>query len=257
MQTDQIELVLFGSIVPLIIVFIFLFFVIYRSRREAAFRKREFDLELSRSNMEMRALRSQVNPHFIFNCLASIQNFIGREDTSQAEYYLVKFSSLIRQVLENSTEKMVSLSDDLDALLKYVDMEKLRLSGQFDFELETDDQIIADETFVPPLIIQPLVENAIWHGANDSAEKGLISVKIEVNDSESLICSVKNLGKGVPVKKKVAEYKKKSLGLSLIRERVELLNGLYNRSDEVTISDVSDQSGNFGKEVKIVVPCEL
>ncbi len=252
-QADQIELVIYWSIIPLLILFVFLFFVVYRSRREAAFRKREFDLQLARSAMEMRALRSQVNPHFIFNCLASIQNFVAKNDNKEAEYYLVRFSGLIRQVLENSTEKMVSIADDLDALEKYVEMEKLRLNQGFDFTLLVDVEIDQEETFIPPLIIQPLVENAIWHGVNGGDEKGVIEVELKLADDSGIECTVRN--NVVEVMKDRDSSKKKSLGLSLIRERIDLLNSLYHREDHLEIRDV--ENSYFHKEVRMVIPCEF
>jgi len=248
-QTDQVGLVIYGSLIPLVVVFVFLFFVVYRSRREATFRKREFELELSKSSMEMRALRSQVNPHFIFNCLASIQHFISKNDNKQAEYYLVRFSRLIRQVLENSTQNMVALAEDMEALEMYVEMERLRLQNQFDFNLRVDKAIDPEEIFIPPLIIQPLVENAIWHGVGVTDEKARITVDITA-EADYLICTVENpLQK---TEKKKVSYKRKSLGLSLIRERLELLNSIYNTNCTLSQEDV----GYISKRTKIEIPIE-
>jgi len=247
--SDQVDLVIYGSLIPLVIVFIFLFFVVYRSRREATFRKREFELELSKSSMEMRALRSQVNPHFIFNCLASIQHFISKNDNKQAEYYLVRFSRLIRQVLENSTQNMVALAEDLEALEMYVEMERLRLQNQFDFDLQIDKSIDSEEVFVPPLIIQPLVENAIWHGVGAEGEKAEIKVEIMLGDKH-LECIVENPLQ--ETEKKKVSYKRKSLGLVLIKERLELLNGIYNTNCSLSQEDV----GYISKRTKIEIPIE-
>jgi len=247
--SDQVDLVIYGSLIPLVVVFVFLFFVVYRSRREATFRKREFELELSKSSMEMRALRSQVNPHFIFNCLASIQHFISKNDNKQAEYYLVRFSRLIRQVLENSTQKMVSLGEDLEALEMYVEMERLRLQNQFEFALEIDESVNREEVFIPPLIIQPLIENAIWHGVGESDKKAQINLEIRpgVNHLE---CTVENPLQST--EKKEISYKRKSLGLALIRERLDLLNSIYNTNCTLSQEDV----GYISKRTKIEIPTE-
>jgi len=252
-QQEQIELVIYGSLIPLIVVFIFLFFVVYRSRREAAFRKREFELQLSRSNMEMKALRSQVNPHFIFNCLASIQHFISKNDNKQAEYYLVRFSRLIRQVLENSTQNMVALSEDLEALEMYVEMERLRLQNQFEFDLQIDESINPENIFIPPLIIQPLVENAIWHGidGDGNGKKAVISCTILSGD-HFLECTIEN-----PImenKAQKASYKRKSLGLVLIQERLELLNSVYNTDCQITQEDV--KKDYISRITRIEIPLE-
>jgi LytS/YehU family sensor histidine kinase len=222
---------------------------VYRSRREATFRKREFELELSKSSMEMRALRSQVNPHFIFNCLASIQHFISKNDNKQAEYYLVRFSRLIRQVLENSTQNMVALAEDLEALEMYVEMERLRLQNQFDFHLKIDDSIDTEEVFIPPLIIQPLVENAIWHGVGAEGEKTQITVEIKPGEKH-LECIVENPLQETGMKK--VSYKRKSLGLALIKERLELLNGIYDTDCSLSQEDV----GYISKRTKIEIPIE-
>ena len=256
-EQELIDMVVYGSLIPLIIVFIFLFFVVYRSRRERAFRKREFELELSRSNMEMKALRSQVNPHFIFNCLASIQHFVSNNNNEEAEYYLVRFSRLIRQVLENSTQKMVSLEEDLEALEMYVEMEKLRLNNGFEFEMKIDPSLDMEETFIPPLIIQPLIENAIWHGVSDDLSKGEIDLELEPHDQDGIRCTVINNASEEKTNKKSNPNKKKSLGLSLIRERITLLNSLYNRHDELFIEDIKHPIKLYpAKKVVIVIPCE-
>jgi len=258
-EQKQINMVLYGSLLPLALTFVFLFFVVYRNRREKAFRKREFQLELSRSDMEMKALRSQVNPHFIFNCLASIQNFVAKNDNKQAEFYLVRFGSLIRQVLENSTERMVSIDDDLEALRKYVEMEQMRLKNAFEFKLLIAPEVDVHEMFIPPLIIQPLVENAIWHGTgNSEAQKSTIEVELRKKDEETLVCFTRNPIFDISKPKRLNPNKKKSLGLSLITERLNLLSELHNHTYTVDIRNV-EQLGEDGliKEVEITIPCVI
>ena len=258
-QSDKIDLVIYTSFIPVILVFIFLFFVVYRNRREKEFRKREFALQLARSDMEMKALRSQVNPHFIFNCLASIQNFVALNDNRQAEYYLVRFSGLIRQVLENSTEKMVPISDDVEALEKYVEMEKLRLDNVFNFTLSIDESIDAETTFIPPLIIQPLVENAIWHGVGDDGTESQIDVEIKRGGNEIIECITVNKSASESRQTERHTMKKKSLGMALIRERLQLLSSLYDGEFTLSINDIGEMETeeSFGKIVRMLIPCEL
>ncbi len=257
-EANQVEMVVLGSLVPLAIVFVFLFFVVYRSRRERAIRRAQFELELARSGMEMKALRSQVNPHFIFNCLASIQYFISSNNNTQAKYYLVQFSSLIRRILENSTEKMVSVKDDIDPLVKYVEMEKLRLADAFTFELIVSDEIDQDYTFIPPLIIQPIVENAIWHGVSNHKGNPVIEVELTKVDENGIRCAVRNpISEEVELRPARNPDKKKSLGLSLIRERIDLLNNLYERNDSLEMRDLEMDGKSYRvKEVSLVIPCE-
>ena len=200
----------------------------------------------------MRALRSQVNPHFIFNCLASIQHFISKNDNKQAEYYLVRFSRLIRQVLENSTQNMVALAEDLEALEMYVEMERLRLQNQFDFNLQIHESIDSEEVFIPPLIIQPLVENAIWHGVGAEGEKAKITVEIK-SVEKYLECIVENPMQETERKK--VSYKRKSLGLVLIKERLEILNNIYNTDCMLEQDDVKKDNYLF-KQITIQIPYE-
>ncbi|MEM9053145.1 MAG: histidine kinase [Bacteroidota bacterium] len=258
-ESDLVNLVIVTSFIPLIVVFIFLFFVVYRYRREKACRKREFELQLARSDMEMRALRSQVNPHFIFNCLASIQNFVAKNDNRQAEYYLVRFSGLIRQVLENSTEKMVTINDDMDALEKYVEMEQLRLSDAFTFNLRISKNIDPESTFIPPLIIQPLVENAIWHGVGENSTQSQIEVEIRSIGNKKIECITTNKSTIESHKTESHSFKKKSLGTVLIRERLQLLSDIYKGDFSLSISEIEKEENEmtFGKRVKMLIPCEL
>jgi LytS/YehU family sensor histidine kinase len=131
--------------------------VIYRSRRESDFRRRETELKLSKAEGELKALRAQINPHFIFNCLNSIHHFIQVQEPKQASDYLIKFSQLIRYVLESSAKKWVSLEEELDANKIYLDLERLRRQEDFSFDFKIDEGISPSTYLIPPMLIQPFL----------------------------------------------------------------------------------------------------
>ena len=131
------------------------------------------------SELEMQALRAQMNPHFIFNSLNSINNFILKNDKTQASDYLIKFSKLIRLILENSTQPLISLSQELDALELYIDLERLRFEYRFDFQIVHDPELDMTSIKVPPLILQPFIENAIHHGLMPKQGEGLVKLNIK------------------------------------------------------------------------------
>jgi LytS/YehU family sensor histidine kinase len=134
--------------------------------------RKEGELKNKIVTTEMQALRAQMSPHFIFNCLNSINRFIVKNESEAASGYLTKFSRLIRMVLNNSQKNIIPLSDELDCLELYIQMERLRLKNFFTYEVKYDDEIEIEEIMIPPLLLQPFVENAIWHGLMHKEEGG-------------------------------------------------------------------------------------
>jgi LytS/YehU family sensor histidine kinase len=130
------------------------------------------------NELEMQALRSQMNPHFIFNCLSSINRFILKNKTEEASDYLTKFSRLVRMVLNNSRQELIALEDELETLRLYLDMEQLRFKNAFDYYINCVNEITADNIFIPPLILQPFAENAIWHGLMHKHGQGHLEIKL-------------------------------------------------------------------------------
>ena len=129
--------------------------------------------------MEQRLLRSQMNPHFIFNALNSIQSYVSENNTLDSEVYLSRFSRLMRQILEHSQEEFILLKDDLNALESYLSLEQIRFENSFEYIIN-DEDINQENIMIPPMIFQPFVENAILHGIEPKATKGLINISIEV-----------------------------------------------------------------------------
>ena len=206
------------------------------------------------AELEMEALRAQMNPHFIFNSLNSINNFILKNESEQASDFLVKFSRLVRQVLNNSKNKYVTLLDEIKALNLYLELEQLRFEYQFDYEINCDEDLDRDLVMVPPLIIQPYVENAIWHGLMHKESKGKLTINIQ-RESELLRFEIVDDGIG---REKSKEYKskfgseKRSMGLSITKDRISILNRLYNLEADMKIIDLYDE-GKKGIGTRVIV----
>lgn len=214
-----------------------------RNIRKQEHAKSEYNKRIA--ELEMTALRAQMNPHFIFNCLNSINRYILKSDRDTAAEYVTKFSRLIRLILDNSRANTVSLSNEIAALKLYLEMETLRFENKFEYLINIAPEFDPDKIMVPPMIFQPYVENAIWHGLMHKDGPG----KIEVNfhrDEDFLICTIDDNGVG---RKQAAELeskfsvKNKSHGLMVTAKRLTIYNQQENLKDEITIIDKSDQKG--------------
>ncbi len=207
--------------------------------------KRLSDLQAQIEHTRQQALRAQMNPHFIFNCLNSINGFILQNDATTASAFLIKFSKLIRLILEHSNEKLISLQSELEALKLYIEMEKLRFDKKFIYEIITDEHVMPESVCVPPLIFQPFVENAIWHGLLHKETAGDLRVHIS-RQSDRLQCIIEDNGIG---RLQAASFRskstahKKSLGLELTRERLALLNKRSMATSSVEVVDLINDSG--------------
>jgi hypothetical protein len=207
--------------------------------------KQHAELQQKASELEMQALRSQMNPHFIFNCLSSINRFILKNEVDAASDYLTRFSRLIRMVLINSQQSLISLEDELEMLRLYLDMERLRFKNAFDYNIIFTNRIDVGSVYIPPLLLQPFCENAIWHGLMHKEEKGHLDVALSM-EGESLYCSIADDGIG---RKKAGEMKSKSvekdksLGLKITAERLALLNGNKGTSTFYKINDLLNEDG--------------
>jgi LytS/YehU family sensor histidine kinase len=258
-QDDQIQRTLLFALIPVVVAFSFIVFIFYRSKREAYYKQKEAELKLNIAEVEMKALRSQMNPHFIFNCLNSIHHYMHRSQGSMAGEYLIKFSQLIRHVLETSSYRMIPLADDLNALKLYMELEQLRTNHSFDFHIEVDSKIDAEKIEIPPLLIQPFVENSIWHGLNHRGKGGEIKISIVLNN-DMLSCRIEDNGHEGGSKEVYDlsnAVKKTSLGMVLIHDRLEVVNHLYNVKAGFTLTDlVNDRNEKEGKRVVLTLPYE-
>lgn len=206
--------------------------------------KKQAELHQRTVELEMQALRAQMNPHFIFNCLSSINRFIFKNDNKLASDYLTRFSRLIRMVLMHSQKKLIPLEDELEMLRLYLDLERLRFKDAFDYSITTTNIVDAGTIFIPPLLLQPFCENAVWHGLMHKDSKGHLNITISevINEHEKVLhCVIEDDGvgreKAGEMKSKSAEHEK-SLGLKITTERLALLNQENNFSTFYKIEDI-------------------
>jgi hypothetical protein len=208
--------------------------------------------------LEQQALQAQMNPHFIFNCLNSIQQFILTDDKEKANEYLTGFAKLIRQTLDNSGKKAITVSEEVNYLSSYLEMEKMRFNENFGYSITVADDVMQDFITMPALLLQPFIENSLRHGIRykqDGAGRVDINFFMEEN---VLVCQVKDNGIG---RKKAAEFKSKqhieyqSKGMSLTEKRIELLNRTHQQKITVEIVDVVDDLNNGeGTIVRVKIP---
>lgn len=232
-------------------------YLLYRRTRKAAYKKAAIGRMLS--EYKLVALKAQINPHFMSNSLAAIQQLMLSNQVDKAGRYLALFSLLIRQVLQYSDKSLVSLSEELKIVELNVSLEQLRFADQFVFETELDPGIDPQRLYIPPLITQPFIENAIWHGLLPLKGSRLPRLLVRVaNRGDQVILSVIDNGVGRAVHRGQNYFRSEaftSKGLDLTRSRIENLNQLYpDGNAQMTILDLHDKSGPAGTQVDIVLP---
>lgn len=209
------------------------------------------------AGLEMSALRAQMNPHFIFNCLNSIESYIIRNDTRKASQYLNNFGRLVRLILQNSRSSYISLEDELESLNLYLELEQMRFKDSFAYEIILQEGLHPEAMEIPPMLLQPFLENAIWHGLNHREAGGIVTVNIKKCE-ESLVCVIQDNGIGRVAAGKLRaaqKIKRKSMGMDITLQRIETINKIYNTNNEVTIEDLYDEQGNpTGTRITIVIP---
>lgn len=213
-------------------------FVLYKRRRDALQIQKDLLNKAKITETEMKLLRLQLNPHFLFNSLNSIADYIQKNNTEKADYYLAKFAKLMRSTLESSEVKEITLKEELNMAELYIQLESMRLVNKVSFELNVSEEINAEEVIVPPLILQPFVENSIWHGLSKKEGDGIISIEVKKEDN-MLTIYVEDNGVGRKVEgNKISD--RKSFGLGLTKERIELLNKIYNTNARLEILDLEE-----------------
>ena len=250
---------IFRILLALAIILI-IWFVIYRRvkaiRQKHEVEKKVLEIEKQFFDIEQKALRLQMNPHFIFNSLNSIQSFVITNDTDKAIFYLAKFSQLMRLILANSSEPYIPLKNELSALKYYMDIEKLRFDNKFDYSIKIDPQIDEEFMEIPPMLIQPYLENAIIHGLIHKKGKGKININFTLKDN-SIFCTIQDNGIG---REKAMQIRaesgiaRKSRGMLITKERLEILNKQNKEQFSVNIIDLKDSKGNAtGTRVEIII----
>ncbi len=212
-------------------------------------------LQNLKAELEMKALRSQMNPHFIFNSLASIQKYIWENRREDASEYLTKFARLIRLVLENSMHRSVPLSEELAALRLYIEMEHRRAGGGFDYTITVAETVDEEGTAIPPLLLQPYVENAIWHGLSPKEGRGKLSIAVDRHDG-ALLCTIDDdgVGRAQAAGTKTAGFPKKSLAMNISSQRIAGLRQETGRPAGVSITDKQHNGQALGTAVLLNLP---
>ncbi|MFZ1677335.1 MAG: histidine kinase, partial [Saprospiraceae bacterium] len=215
---------------------------VFRIRLKQERKKGEIKSQLL--ELEMRALRAQMNPHFIYNALNSIQSLVATNQTMSANKYISKFARLLRQVLENSKRSEISLSQELESLRLYVDLEKLRLDEDVKF-IETMDESIVPETIrIPPLVLQPFVENALWHGL--SSKEGEKRIELVINDDKEWVhfsITDNGIGRQKAAMSKPSIKEHESTAVSLTGQRLVDFNGTV-KPDALKMEDLFAPDGS-------------
>jgi sensor histidine kinase YesM len=217
-------------------------------------KKHEFEMQIARS--EQKALLAQMNPHFLFNALNSVLHFIIENEKKRAVSYLTKFSSLIRRILEGSRQNQVNLEEELSAINLYLELEKLRFGGRFDYTLTIDPRINPAEVQIPSILIQPFLENALWHGLASKTEGGQLNIAFTLSDN-AVICTVEDngIGRQRSMEINARRHGHTSTGLANVKERIHLLNQLYKRTIDMEIQDLMDSEGKpAGTRVVLIFP---
>jgi two-component system, LytTR family, sensor kinase len=210
--------------------------------------------------LRLQAMRAQMNPHFLFNALNGIQNFIHSEDPDKASRYLAKFAGLVRKSLNLSNTELITLEEEVAFIRDYLFVnQKLRFEGRLEFEILVDEEIDEDRVVIPPMMIQPFVENAIEHGFI-RREKGMVRIRIDLVNEELLCCTIEDdgIGREAAIAIRSGEPHREnhqSLGIGITCERLELLNRSGHPGHRVEITDLKDKAGKaLGTKVELFFP---
>lgn len=204
--------------------------------------------------LALKSLRTQMNPHFIFNALNSVNSFIASNDERAANKYLSEFSQLMRSVLENSEEDFIPLSKEIELLQLYVKLEHFRFKDKFEYTILVDESININDFVIPPMLLQPYVENAVWHGLRYKEEKGKLEINFEQPDSETVVITIADDGIGRKKSKALkTEHQKKqnSKGMGNIKKRISILNTMYKDKVDVTVGNIFENEE--GTRVKLTL----
>lgn len=222
-------------------------------------KQKQYKMELEKKNMdiEQKLLRSQMNPHFIFNSLNSIQSYISANNMFLAMSYLSKFARLMRLILDNTRKPYISLDDEINTLQLNIELEQIRFKNKFDFKIEVEDGIIPTDILIPPMLLQPYVENAIKHGLLKLGKKGMLTISYATRDN-ILICNIRDNGIGREAAAGFSGARKaghRSLGMEVTGERLNIMKKQSGENITATITDLKDENKQpAGTNVEVKIP---
>ncbi|MBE0648658.1 MAG: histidine kinase [Bacteroidales bacterium] len=231
----------------------------WRAKQIRKQEKKKADIRLELNSLEMKAMKAQMNPHFIFNAINSIQSFILSNNVDKALYYLSMFSKLVRKTLENSSKDLIPLYEELTYLDFYIELEKMRFEGEFTASTEIDPQLPLETVMIPPMIIQPFVENAIKHGLLKLEKTGHLKIEVKKLDPDRFQFVIEDNGIGRLRASEMKQYERqsyKSKGLEITNTRMRLLNeNSLSGKFEIVTADLTDANGNpAGTRVEVTFP---
>lgn len=245
-----------GSAITMIIVYMAYHYRISQIKKEAAL-KTAYEKQIAA--MEMKALRAQMNPHFIFNCLNSINKYIVKNDHKNASNYLTKFAKLVRMILDNSAADFITLQMEIETLELYLQMESMRFHQTFDYHIDVENIANIETLYIPSMLLQPYVENAIWHGLlHKKNGRGVLKIKVEKNGERHIEVCIEDNGIGrqeaANLKSKEAN-KTKSYGMQISSNRIALISSTYKINAQVNVTDLTDnECGPIGTRVIVTLP---
>ena len=238
----------FSTIILIVIILISIIIIVIFYFRQLKIKQQTQEIEMSQT-----LLRTQMNPHFIFNAMSVIQSYIYENDPTKSSKFLVSFSKLIRLILENSPKEFITIETEIDILDKYLKTQKLRFENRFDFKITAPEELIFKKVLIPPMITQPFVENSIEHGQLNIVENGHIHIEFKQVDNMLFVKIEDNgIGRKESEKKKMKKNHK-SMALNITKERVNILNKKYKSKATVEIGDLKQEKYS-GTLVELYLP---
>lgn len=231
-KNNRIQKWIIGSLILIALLLLLAAYYQYKNVRQQKY---------ANNLLALKSLRTQMNPHFIFNALNSVNSFIATNDERTANKYLSDFSQLMRAVLENSEEDFIPLSKEIELLELYTKLEHFRFKDKFDYKISVDERIKMNEFVIPPMLLQPYVENAVWHGLRYKEEKGELTIDFEAVSEEKVRITIEDNGIGRSKSKDLKtenQKKQKSKGMGNIQKRISILNEMYRDKVDVSVENV-------------------
>ncbi|MCV9385184.1 sensor histidine kinase [Reichenbachiella ulvae] len=218
-------------------------------------RQQKLKKEKSLSDMEQRLLRSQMNPHFIFNSMTAIQHYMMTKGAEEASHYMGTFSRLMRQILDHSRQEFISLGEEIETLRNYMELQQMRFDNQFDYEIELDEELDEDYHHLPPMFAQPFIENALEHGLFKKDRENKINISFKAKGSEQIALEINDTGTGLI---ESSQSNHKSLATRITQERLAIFKRTLKAQSELLLKNNFDAEGNIqGLRVNLTLPTKV
>ncbi len=246
-----------AALMAILIITLILVYIIRRGHRQTS---KELATNQKMNLLEQMALRAQMNPHFIFNCLNAMQHYILDGDIKKANFYLSKFAALVRETLDNATKTFITVEEEINYLTSYIELERLQLRDRFDYTITVSPDIDRQKMKIPNMVLQPYIENAIKHGLSPLKTDGKLSVIFNLLQKERILeCIVEDNGAGIRSSNVTGQEREKkfaSKGMSITDKRIQTLNQLHKQEQpiHIRIEDIRQNSTGTGTKITIHFP---